>query len=454
MKKNIVFFVFFIFYSFFSGQNNLAIPFPKIASDINFPIKIPLEELNNIINSQTQNLLYEDNSYTDNNNDQFKIKVWKTRPIRLVAGTAQNFLIEVPLKIWAEKGIGTLGVYHYQATEFEAVMYFNSTLNFNKNWSITTQTKSNGYKWVQKPVMDFGAVKIPITPLVEKSLKTEQDKFCATIDQQMAVQLNFQKTLLEAWNNFRQPFLINSDYDTWLKISPQKISVSPLKFYKNEIQTLVGINLISETFVGSKPADNPLLKAVADFEQKEIQNQKFKLITTAIIPMAKANEIAVKQFLNKEFDFRNENSKVKIAAINVREENENIVIEADLEQAIQGKVFISGVPTYDAETKKIVLRGTQFKLKTKNFFQKSMSVLFKRTIINKIEEEYGIPTGDMEKSAKEKVEETFNKNYGNGINLNGKVFSLAPEKILLQDNNIITLISTEALLNLSYRLGK
>jgi threonine aldolase len=69
------------------------------------PVTIPLSELSNMINASVKDLIYQDDSYTDNNNDQFKVKVWKTRPIRLVGGTNQNLLIEVPLKIWAEKGM-------------------------------------------------------------------------------------------------------------------------------------------------------------------------------------------------------------------------------------------------------------------------------------------------------------------------------------------------------------
>ena len=108
--------------------------FPKIKSSITMPVTIPLSEISNMINSSVGDLIYQDDSYTDNNNDQFKVKVWKTRAIRLVGGTNNNLLIEVPLKIWAEKGIGTLGVYSYQNTTFETVMSFNTTQNFKKNW--------------------------------------------------------------------------------------------------------------------------------------------------------------------------------------------------------------------------------------------------------------------------------------------------------------------------------
>ena len=105
--------VFLIFFGFNAGAQTInseiksaPLVFPKIKSSVMIPVQIPLAEISNIINSSTPNLLFEDNSFTDNDNDQFKVKVWKTRPIRLVGGTKQNSLIEVPLKIWAEKGIG------------------------------------------------------------------------------------------------------------------------------------------------------------------------------------------------------------------------------------------------------------------------------------------------------------------------------------------------------------
>ena len=162
--------------------------FPKIKSSISMPVKIPLAEISNIINSSVGNLVFEDNSYTDNDNDQFKVKVWKTRPIRLVGGTKQNLLIEVPLKIWAEKGIGSFGFYNYQSTTFETVMYFNTELTFNNNWRMTTKTTPMGFKWVTKPVLDYGQIKIPITSLVESSLKKQQIDFSKTIDDMMLTQ--------------------------------------------------------------------------------------------------------------------------------------------------------------------------------------------------------------------------------------------------------------------------
>jgi len=420
--------------------------FPKIRSSITMPVTIPLSEISNMINASVKDLVFQDDSYTDNNNDQFKVKVWKTRPIRLVGGTSQNLLIEVPLKIWAEKGIGTLGVYSYQNTTFETVMSFNTTINFNNNWTISTNTQPNGFRWVTKPVLDYGRIQIPITSLVEKSLKEQQGKFAKTIDQQMAAQLNFQQYAVMAWNVFSQPFNISEEYNTWLKISPVGVNITPLKFYGNEITTNIGMDIYSETFTGSKPASSPTVKSAGNFNIIPVLADKFLLQTTANVPFSEATNIARNMFMNKEYDVRG--SKVKIKDIRVYGAEGRVIIEAETEGYVNGKAIISGIPVYDETKKKIVLSNTKFNLRTANVLQKTATLLFKGKIVKMIEEEYGIPTQELELASKKSIEEAFNKEYYKGLKMNGRVFNLKPGSVLLNPYGITAVIETNATLKL------
>lgn len=412
------------------------------------PVKIPLSEIGNIINASVKDLIFEDSSFADNNNDQFKVKVWKTRAIRLVGGTQQNLLIEVPLKIWVEKGIGTFGVYTYQQTTFETVMYFNMQLTFNNNWKMTTQTSPMGFKWVKKPVLDFGRIQVPITSLVEESLKKQQADFCKTIDEMMVAQLNFQQYAVMSWNQFAQPFKISEEYNTWLKITPVSVNVTPLVFYGNQIEANIGIDAFSETFTGQRPAATPLIKSIANFNFVQTLPQKFLLQTTASIPFTEATRIAEQLFLGKEFDFREGKSKIKINAVKVYGENERVMIEATTEGAVNGISYISGIPVYDETLRKIVLKDTKFKLKTKNILQKTATLLFQGKIVKMIEQEYGIPTAELEDSSKKSIEETFNKEYYKGLKMEGKVFKVKPTQVLLHQNGITAVVDTEAQLKL------
>ncbi|MFY1046949.1 DUF4403 family protein [Chryseobacterium sp. GP-SGM7] len=423
-------------------NNQIVYSFPKIKSSITMPVTIPMSEISNMVNSSVKDLIFQDDSYTDNNNDQFKVKVWKTRPIRLVGDANQNIAIEVPLKIWAEKGIGTLGLYTYQETTFETVMYFKTALSFQNNWSVSTFTQPMGFKWVKKPVLDFGKIKIPITSLVESSLKDQQYKFCKTIDEQMASQLNFQQYAVLAWNAFSQPFNISEEYNTWLKITPINVNITPLKFYGNQIDTNIGIDIFSETFTGTRPEASQPAKTMMNFNFIPLLADKFLLQTTANIPFSEATAIAKRSFLNKEFDIRD--SKVKITDIKVYGEANRIMIEAETEGYVKGTAFISGIPVYDEIKKKIVLSNTKFKLKTSNILQKLATSLFKGKIVKMIEDEYGIPTDEIENSSKKSIEEAFNKEYYKGLKISGKVFNLRPSKILLNDFGITAVIDTNA----------
>lgn len=406
------------------------------------PVRIPLAEVSKMINSSVKDLIFEDNSYEDNNNDQFKVKVWKTKPIRLVGDVNNKIFIEVPLKIWAEKGLGTLGVYTYQETTFETVMYFVTSMEFKNNWTVATQTNANGFKWVLKPVLDFGKIKIPITGLVEKSLKQQQTEFCKTIDEQMAQQLNFQKYAVMAWNSFSQPFKISDEYNTWLKVTPTNVNVSPLKFYGDAIDTTLGIDVFSETFTGIKPEASQPIRTAMNFNFVPLLNDGFILQTTSNIPFSEATEIAKKTFLDKEFDVRD--SKVKITDIKVYHKEGKVMIEAQTEGYVKGKSFISGVPVYDSQKRKIVLSQTKFKLKTTNILQKAVSVMFQGKIIKMIEEEYGIPTQELEDSSKKSVEEAFNKDYVKGLKMNGKVFKIEPSQVIVNDYGITAIIDISA----------
>jgi hypothetical protein len=431
------------------GNQVTSYNFPKIKSSITMPVAIPLAEISNLINASLKDLIYQDDSYTDNNNDQFKVKVWKTRPIRLVGGTDHNLLIEVPLKIWAEKGIGTLGIYTYQNTTFETVMSFNATLNFKNNWTITTATKPNGFRWVTKPVLDFGRIQIPITPLVEKSLKEQQEKFSKTIDQQMASQLNFQQYAVMAWNVFSNPFSISEEYNTWLKVTPISVEVTPLKFYSNQINTNLGIDVYCETFTGNKPPSSPPVKTASDFTFVPALTNQFLIQTTANVPFTEAAAIARNMFLNKEYDIRG--SAVKIKDIKVYSVDDRIMIEAATEGYVNGTAFISGIPVYDESKKKIVLSNTKFNLKTSNILQKTATLLFRGKIVKMIEDEYGIPTQDLENASRKSIEEAFNKEYYKGLKMNGKVFSLAPGTILMNPSGITAVIDTKATLQLIFK---
>ncbi len=447
-KLKITLFSIFISILSFSQSATPVFTLPKIKSGITLPVSLPISEINNLINQSVKGVLYEDQSFTDNNNDQFKVKVEKQGNIAIKALTNNRLMISVPLKIWAEKGYGTLGYYMYKDTNFNLVMNFITSLAATPDWKLSTKTTTAGFVWTQKPILDYGKIKIPIAPFIESVLKEQQAKFTTIIDNQIKSQFNLQPYLVMAWNQFSKPINVSEEYNTWLKISPQNTYMTPLQVFQDKIKTTVGIDLFSETFVGQIPQATRDVNTVPNFLLKPDLPGIFNLQTTANISFDEATKIARQQFLNKEFPLNNEKNKVKVNDITVYPEKENIVIEVRTEGGVNGTAFIKGKPVYDAVSHKITLTQTDFNLKTKNFFQKALTVLFEGKIRKMIEKDYGIPLLDIENSSRKSLMENFNKEYYKVIRLQGNVIDLRPTQFLLSEQYITVVIDTKAQLQM------
>jgi len=94
-------FIYFLLISFmaFSQAETPFYTLPKIKSSITLPVSLPIQEINSLVNQSIKGTLYEDQSYTDNDNDQFKVKIEKQGNIAIKALTNNRLMISVPLKI-------------------------------------------------------------------------------------------------------------------------------------------------------------------------------------------------------------------------------------------------------------------------------------------------------------------------------------------------------------------
>lgn len=443
--------LFILIFSNLIFAQNTKLDYPKLKTQLTLPVSISIPEINSLINQTVTGVIYEDDSFTDNDNDQFKVKVVKNDDIKLTVLKENRLLIEVPLRIWAVKGYGALGHYVYQDTEFGVKMKFISEIGVNTDWKLSSKTFVAGFDWTEKPIMVFSKIKIPIAPLVENSLKEQQQKFTSVIDDQIADSFDLKPYLLDFWNQFAVPFQVSEEYNAWLKLTPESVSMTPLELYSDIIKTTIGINLYSEVFIGKIPVPSPLAISFPKFKPIDELPSEFNLQTTVQIPYEKATELARHQFLNDEFELSKPSKKIKIEDISVFSDKQSVAIEVKTIGELNGTVWLSGFPYYDEENHQIKIKDIHLQVKTKNLLQKTGLLLFKGKIKRRIEEEYGIPLKEIEDASKKNLVESFNKEYHPGIFLNGRVTALKPAQILLFDEFITVVIDTRASLKLNVR---
>ncbi len=414
----------------------------KIASTIAVPIDIAYTDIEKMLNTSVTGLIYQDDSYTDNDNDQFKIKVWKKDNITIKPNAANQLKIAVPLKVWAEKGVGALGMISYQSTVFELILNFKTIFSITPDWVIRTVTTPDGYTWITKPVLKYKYVDVPITPIVANVLDKQHAGFAKTIDEQVVKALDMKPYALMVWNLMNTPFQVSEEYDTWLSIKPTAVQMTPLTALKDRITGTIGLNVISETKVGVKPVIPPMATKPPNLRPVKIVPDNFMVETVADISYDYATEIANKQFRGMKLEFLNGKKSVTIEDIQVGRDEGKMTLTTKLSGSIKGNVIIEGAPYYDSLTQRLALKDVDFQLKTKNLFQRTAAWLFNGKIEHMIEKDYGVPVGDMITAANASLMETLNSSPHPGVRMKGTVTAMKPTDVILGEQGITIPILT------------
>lgn len=415
----------------------------KIGSTIAVPIDIDYVDIERLLNNSVKGLIYEDNSYTDNDNDEFKIKVWKKGNITIKPNTVNQLKISVPLKVWAEKGVGALGYVSYQATEFELILNFKTVFSIRPDWVIKTVTTPDGYTWITKPVLKYKYVDVPITPIVANVLDKQHGSFAKKIDEQVVTALDMKPYALQVWNLLNTPFQISEEYESWLSVKPTTVTMTPLKAQKSNIVATIGLNVVSETSVGVKPPITAAVQKVPNLTVVKDVPSTFSVETVADISYAYATQLANKQFQFQKIEFLDGKKSVTVENIDVTHEADKLIMSTKLSGDIKGLVIIEGQPYYDSLTQRLALRNVDFQLKTKNIFQKSAAWLFIGKIEKMVENDYGIPVGEMITLANSSLLSTINQTPYPGVIMKGTVASLRPTDVVLNEKGMTILILTK-----------
>lgn len=411
----------------------------KIPSTISIPFDISMNDIEKQINNAITGLIYEDNSYDNDNKDNFKCKVWKKSNIVIPAATNDVFNVTVPIKVWAEKGIGAFGYIKYIPMEFEMNLKFSTKFTINPNWSVQTFTTPNGFEWITKPKLNVG-IDIPMDFIIGKIIENNHTKFAKAIDDAVEKNLTIKPYVIQAWNAAQQPYQVSEEYRTWVKITPVELLMTPLKAQGRNVKSILGIKAYTETFTGEKPKLSNPVTDVPNLKIMTVVPNDFQVALMSDMPHTEAAAIAKKMFLGEKYEFKNGKYKVEITDLDIYGSDDKMVIRADLKGSIKGSVFLKGVPVFDPIKRMVVLSNLDFDLQSKSILFKTAAWLLEGQIEKMIQEKFGIPVDDLITFAKQNVESAINTEYLKGVKLSGKIEQVAPDKVLLTPNSIVAIV--------------
>ncbi len=417
-------------------SNDSPIVFKNKTSFVAMPITITLSEIEHQLNKNLSGLIYNDTLLSD---DKTQMKIWKTAPI-LLSEKNGNIISIIPLKIWAKFKYGTdfMGLNDTREISINGTITLNSASQLS-NWKLSTQSKIESFDWSESPSILVAGKNVPITYIINPTLRIFKDKIAKKIDDAIEKTCNFKPHVLKVIENLSVPFKTSERYETWFKMVPIELYVTDAVLSKSKINLSMGLKCTMQTMVGQQPkngfdASKLVLKPVSNIPENTTAS------VVAVSTYESASNIVTKNFQGQEFG--SGSRKITVQKVALWHKEGKIVIALDVLGSINGTIYLAGIPNYNSITKEIYFDQLEYVLNTKSILLKSANWLMQGTILSKIQEScrYSIK-GNLEEGKQSLKPYLTNYTPMKGVAVNGTLNDFEFEKVELTDKAIIAFIT-------------
>jgi len=413
------------------------VPVKPQTSVVSLYADLDMARLETIVDNNTDSLLYEDNSFEDNNKDNLMLKAWKNGKIKF---SLQDDLLswEVPLRLDIKKAVFLLAFNHPFGDVLEAKgainLKFKTSLSVNNDWSIKTVTTSDDYEWVKKPTIKLGGITIPVTPIAYILLKSNLSSYSQKIDQTIASTLNFRAYAEKGWQMMFEPFHIPGDYNAWILMTPYSISINPIKGSNGKIRFGATVTSDVECIIDNQP---PVHKssALPVIQQLAIPGDTFRINLLTDIPYPTIERLTTETVCDSVYTFGNKH--LSFETFHVYGSNGQMTIETKVKGSIKGTMYLTGTPYFNSADTTLRVKNLKFDLKTRNFLMKSAKWLFNGKVERTISKAIAIPFSSNIRAIETNLANYLNRRQlGYGFELNGKLAKVTVTDLIMTPESV------------------
>lgn len=413
------------------------VPVKPQTSVVNLHVDLETARLENIVNNQTDSILYEDNSFLDKGGDNLMLKAWKNGRIR-VSCEENRLSWEIPLRVNMKKGVSLFALNIPFADIMDANgeinLRFVTKLTVNRDWSIKTETTTDGYDWVKKPSVKVAGISVPVKAMVDLLLYANLDGYAKEIDKTIASSFDLRTYAEKGWQMMFNPFKLPGGYQAWLAMTPYSVSLLPVKGNKGFIRFQLAVATDVECLLDKKPSSGKV-SALPSLQPLEMPDDTFRINLLTDIPFPTIERLTMEEVRDSLYTFGSR--KLRFESFRIYGSNQQLVIETNVKGSINGTLFLTGTPVFHAADTTLRVQNLKFDLKTRNLMMKSAKWLFNGKIERSLTEAIAIPFNSNVLGIEKELSAFLNHyQLGWGFELNGKLARLTVSELILTPGSV------------------
>lgn len=378
--------------------NPAQIPVPSAFSEVNVPIQVPIETLQNLLNQRIPPVLFEEKAMDLGNGVIGDLNFSKNGMTIIQAEGEEKIRVELPIRIRGEVGLKPGGLRNLFQSKipldesFSPVFLINPEVN--ENWSMGI-SEFDLVDLGGKMTFSVLGMELDLSQLVAREIENYAAKNLTSKPDLIRL-----KPLVDQlWNQMGKPVFVDFQGKKMaFSIQPDSVKLSE-NFTQEGIYT---INLGMKGKVNSHPADAapsrsfPLPNLTENSNTANSLDIRIPLRLTyeEIDELLRENFAGQSIRVNKTTIFQPGNFKSRAYG-----EKLGITMDFHAEQTngneINGELFLVGLPTFDSENQVLIFDQVNFNLESDSRKAKTAAALKKGKIIRQLNKKLRFPMAEV-----------------------------------------------------------
>ena len=350
-------------------------------STFNLPVRFKIEKLADYLNRKIADTFLAKNIFPEKGKKEEVFLTLTKKDDITVRSTGKELICTLPLSAdltlvdtWLGKELTKL----FKPVHTSVIISLSTPVNLDDRWALVTNFKITGHQWTEEPVLEIGPFKKNLTKELDKEIKDRSAELTKMLDEQINSEVSLQPTVSGVWKDLQKPITINKN--------PPMVWI---RFFCNDIQGSVELNPDEITCFTSLEAttlivtDTTTLAKTTPLPKFTLLPETEKTPASDIYLYAYTSFEEINEQLNSFFkgkSYSAEGRTVSIKSIHAYASVKGLTIAVETDEALKGKLFISGQLVFNPESQKLKVHNFDFALDSKNALIKTGDNLLHNSI--------------------------------------------------------------------------
>lgn len=353
------------------------------------------------------------------------VTVLRTGPVTVAA--ADNFIhVTLPVQLTFRYGF-------YESYPLRAGLRFKARLHVAPDWRLKTELYYTGLSDNLTDTLKLGPLSLNPKALMEGITQPVQRLLAPVIDTKVNDAVQLRAKIAPLWQNAFTPTLVNKEFSTWLRLTPERIVMSPLLAADNRIRLAIGVITGAEITVGPKPAAVPP-RPLPPVQQQATFDRTFHIQLGADIFFNDLVTALNPVLLDKTFG---DDKKITVKKFNLQGDNGRLVVNLTATGDFDGELTVLAKPVYNRQTNTLTFEEVDFDTKNAGWLISAGSWLFSSAIRSTIKEKLDSAVAEQMEKARLKASSALSTlQLAERVRLSGTVTSLSLGEATVQQDRL------------------